>query len=147
MNQVAVGQSTPRPFKYLPKVVGTTLVLLGAVVLYIILPLDLPSFGAGVSVKNFEGGAVSVHVQSALTDETILILPGESGHYKLFAGDHGNDFSQLTQNPVLLTAAYEDQTQVEFEFPGQDLYEKKRAAYALRDGEFVREARHGEDSP
>lgn len=112
-----------------------------------ILTLDLPSFGAGVSVTNSEGGPVSVRVQSALTDETALIPPGESGYYKLFAGDHGSEFTQLTQSPVWLTATYEDQTQVELEFPGQDLYESKRAAFTLRGGKIVREDRDEEGVP
>lgn len=147
MNDSATDLDGPVNFKSVLPFVGL-LVVLGVLVPFFSVPsTGLPSFGSSVSVYNSEDELVSVRVQSALADETQLILPAESGHYKQFAGDHGDEFTRLTQNPVHLTARYEDESQVKYEFSGQELYEDKHAAFTLKDYEFVSGAPRVEDLP
>lgn len=147
MNQSIADRGRTLSFKSVLPFTALIITLLVIVPICSVLATGLPSFGVSVLVTNYESEPVNVRVQSVLTDDAMLIQPGESASYKLFAGDHGAEFDRLTQGIVTIAVTATGKEVVEYDFPGEDLIESKHASFKYADGEIAIDPFYGAGEP
>ena len=96
----------------------------------------------GTKLTGFPGRA-----QSALTDETAAIQPGESHGFKFFAGDHGPEFTSLLEGDVVIDVKMPSEGTVQYIMPGSELEFSKRAFFVIRGDQILREDDQENETP